>query len=269
MSQRQHARAMPPKQQYQQPQRMPQPSIKSSQVFSQQQPQRQQQRQNLSQQTQRHYQTQQQDYFDDNSSEKEGMSGPTKMTITQAITLITLRLGSIETKLMNMNSQNYGSSMDNSFSDNGLIERLEQLENKINLNTNINTNDNLNYKQQIDSLTQTLIQFKKSTNLIINENKEIKNQLTNYKLEIEELKKTLENVKQMAISNETKIIQMLSNDLSNDDENDAFDNNLENNELNTSTGEITFDINDTNIENAIVENNEQIEDVNCDNSIQL
>jgi len=214
MSQRQYARAMPPKQQPQQ--RIPQPSIKSSQVFSQQSNQRQTfQRQQPNQQNQRYHQ--QQDYFDDASSEKESVMGQTatKMTITQAITLITLRLGSIETKLMNMDNQNYGSSSVNSFSDNNLIERLEELENKI--NANYNSNDNLNYKQQIDSLTQTLIQFKNSTNLLSKENKEIKNQLTNYKREIEDLKKSLENVKELAISNQTKILQMLTINLENDD----------------------------------------------------
>jgi len=193
-----------------QQQRPPQPSIKSSQVFapqsSREQTQYQQmnskkqlQQQQLQQQQMKNYQ---QDYNDEYTEKQQG--GITKITVAQAITLITLRLGSVETKLMNCD---FTSNMNNNIDEETLVNvsnRLDSLESKINLSSSTD------YKQQIDHLTQAIIQSKNMSTSFIKENKELKTQLANLKKEISDVKELIESVKNMAISNENKIFQMLN-----------------------------------------------------------
>ena len=81
----------------QQQQRTPQPSIRSSQAFAPQPTREQTQYQQMN--AKKQLQQQQKDYQEENDKLSQG--GTTKITVAQAITLITLRLGSIETKLMN------------------------------------------------------------------------------------------------------------------------------------------------------------------------
>lgn len=87
----------------QQQQRTPQPSIKSSQVFAPQptREQTQYQQMNSKKQLQQQQMKNYQQDYNEEYSEKQNVTGITKMTIAQAITLITLRLGSVETKLIN------------------------------------------------------------------------------------------------------------------------------------------------------------------------
>jgi hypothetical protein len=126
------------------------------------------------------------------------------MTIAQAITLITLRLGSVETKLMN---SDFGSNVNNHIDEETLVNvsnRLDSLESKINLSSSSD------YKQQIDHLTQAIIQSKNFSNTLMKENKELKTQFTNLKKEMTDVKQLIENVKNIAMSNENKIFQMLN-----------------------------------------------------------
>ena len=154
----------------QQQQRTPQTSIKSSQVFAPQPTREQTQYQQMNakkqlqqQQLQQQMRNNQQDYHEE-YSEKENVGSMTKMTIAQAITLITLRLGSLETKLMN---GEFGSTANNI--DEGTLtnvsNRLDSLESKINLSSSSD------YKQQIDHLTQAIIQSKNMSNSFVKENK--------------------------------------------------------------------------------------------------
>ena len=202
MSQRQYSRAMPPKQQ-QPPMRNPQPSIKSAQVFTQQQQGMQRQQQGMQRQQQPNNmpppKLNKNDYYEETSGREATGTGTGKITVAQAITLITLRLGSVENKLA---SANVGQ-------DQSIVERLEQLEER---SATSSSPSNENYNQQLDALTQALIQNKNTTSSVIKENKELKTQITNLKKELEELKKTVDNVQQIAIRNESKIFQLLLDD---------------------------------------------------------
>ena len=185
-----------------QQQRMPQPSIKSSQAFSPQQGQYQQQI------DPRRQQTKVNDYGIENASLP-------KMSLPQAITLITLRLGSIESKLMNGEigpSSNLNGS-----------ENLEQFNERINLlEEKLNSSSTNNYKQQIDQLVESIIQLKNLSNSLMKDNKELKKQLT-------DIKNSCLEIRQLAMNNETKIFQMLNSaiDTEFDEENEE---NVENEE---------------------------------------
>lgn len=205
----------------QQQQRLPQPSIKSSQAFApqpspnlnqyqhmnskkqlqQQQLQQQQQHQQHQQQYQQSSKNYQSEYPEE-YNEKEPVGNITKMTIAQAITLITLRLGSIETKLNN-NILFSGENINNESLVN-VSNRLDILETKLNLASSTD------YKQQIDSLTQAIIQSKNVSNTLVKENKELKTQFAILKKEMVDSKELIEIIRNMTISNETKIFQMLN-----------------------------------------------------------
>ena len=210
----------PPQQQM----RTPQPSIKSSQMFSQQQqqqqgkftvPQQQMQQQQMPRQQMRpNYQQEYQEEIVD----KENSGNFTKMTVAQAITLITLRLGSIETKLMGTEQNVTESSPD-------IADRLDTLESKLNLSTSVD------YKQQIDQLTKSIIQSKNVSNSIMKDNKDMKTQINSLKKEILEMKQLIEIVKNTAQSNENKIFQLLNTDILDNDDEDEINIEL-NDELN-------------------------------------
>jgi len=189
--------------QQQQQQRTPQPSIRSSQAFAPQPTREQTQYQQMN--AKKQLQQQQRDYQEENERVSQ-VGGTTKITVAQAITLITLRLTSIETKLTNGEfglSSNINESIDNETLIN-VSNRLDALETKINLSSSTD------YKQQIDSLTQALIQSKNISNTLMKENKDLKTQMTNFKKEMTDIKELIENVKNLATSNESKIYQMLN-----------------------------------------------------------
>jgi chromosome segregation ATPase len=192
--------APPPQQQ----QRMPQPSIKSSQIFSPQQGQypqypQYQQPQQQNQQMDPRRQSKGNDYVVENGSSP-------KMSLAQAITLITLRLGSVESKLMN---GEIGSSFN---SDEG--ESLEQFNERLNLlEEKINSSSTNNYKQQIDQLAEAIIQSKHLSNSLSKENKELKTELSNLKKQLIDVKNTLLETEQLAKNNENKIFQMLNSEI--------------------------------------------------------
>lgn len=188
----------------------PQPSIRSAQAFAPQ-PQREQtqyqqmnakkqlQQQQLQQQQMRNYQPE----YQESDGKEQSSGGLTKMTVAQAITLITLRLGSIETKIMNGEFGQSSSSMDEE-SLSTIFNRLDSLEAKLNLSSSTD------YKQQIDHLTQALIQSKNISNTLMKENKDLKTQMTNLRKEMTDIKELIENVKNHSISNENKIFQLLN-----------------------------------------------------------
>ena len=252
----------------QQQQRSPQTSIKSSQVFSPQPTREQTQYQQMNTKKQLQQQQLQQQMINNKSEyqeeyvEKEN-GGITKITIAQAITLITLRLGSIETKMMN---GEFGSRVNNNIESEGLenfSNRLDSLEAKINLSSSTD------YKQQIDHLAQAIIQSKNMSTSIVKENKELKTQLTNLKKELSDVKGMIELVKNVAFSNENKIFQMLN--VSSDFQ---MDENLEMNEpvgieteLNLSDSE--HSIVETDIRQTLETNNENNENNENNGELQI
>jgi hypothetical protein len=242
-----------------QQQRTPQPSIKSSQVFAPQptREQTQYQQMNAKKQLQQQQLQQTKNYHQDYEefNEKQNVSGITKMTIAQAITLITLRLGSVETKL----NREFNSNVNNIDEETlvNVSNRLDSLESKINLSSSTD------YKQPIDNLTQAVIQSKNFSNTLMKENKELKTQLANLKKEMTDVKQLIENVKNMAISNENKIFQILN--VSTDfqlDENFNLDEQNEikmNNETDFNLSDSEHSILETDIRQTLEENNENHE----------
>jgi hypothetical protein len=211
----------------QQQQRLPQPSIKSSHAFAPQPSSNlnQYQQMNAKKQLQQQQLQQPQQYqqpgqlknyqpeYQEEYNEKEQLGNITKMTVAQAITLITLRLGSIETKLQSNDVLFSGENI-NSESLVNISDRLDVLETKMNLSSSTD------YKQQIDHLTQAIIQSKNLSNSLVKENKELKIQLTTLKKEMIDCKELIEMIRNMTISNENKIFQMLntSSDLQMEDQ---------------------------------------------------
>jgi len=224
----------------QQQQRTPQPSIRSSQAFAPQPTREQTQYQQMN--AKKQLQQQQKDYQEENDKLSQG--GTTKITVAQAITLITLRLGSIETKLMNGEFGLVSNTNENIDSETliNVSNRLDALESKI------NSSSSSDYKQQIDSLTQAFIQSKNFSNTLMKENKELKTQLANLKKEMTDVKQLIENVKNLATSNENKIFQMLN--VSTDFQLDENFNSDEQNELKTDN-ETDFNLSDS--EHSILE----------------
>ena len=192
----------------------PQPSINSSQMFSQQ---GQQQAPNqvrpgtngrlAGQHAQlQQQQMQQQQHQQMNQDHKEqGLAGVNKMTLAQAITLITLRLGKIETHLNEQDNSNSGI-------DSGIIDvimsRLEELEGQTQIQQTVSTTPNpsssvevLALKQQIDAFKPLLTQSKTSLAILSNEHK-------GFKQDIESIKAELSVLQNLTMEHNQQILQL-------------------------------------------------------------
>lgn len=177
------------------PTRGPQPSINSSQMFANQgrapqRPSRQQQNEN-------------------------NIGNIGKMTLPQAITLITLRLGSLENKIFNMNEmyspgqnmsqQEEGMALiDQSIID-SIVTRLESLEKRS--TTTSSPEVNL-LKQQIETLKQNIVQNKA---ISVKENKDLKLELDNLKQELFQTKELLNSIQNITMENNGKIMELSMN----------------------------------------------------------
>ena len=173
------------------PRKSPQPSINSSQMFSgqpqgrlQQQPQQQPQKQ----------------------EQPEKLSTVSKMTIPQAITLITLRLGALESKSLNMpemhgiNSNSVDSEMIQT-----VMLRLESLEKRS--GTGITPELNL-LKQQFETIKQSVVQTKGSSATLIKENQLLKSQIENLRKELVETKELLSTIQNLTINNSQQLLDL-------------------------------------------------------------
>jgi hypothetical protein len=199
----------------------PQPSINSAQMFSQQGQQQVPnqvrpgtngrlagQHAQLQQQQMQQQQQQQQQHQD---HKEQGLAGVNKMTLAQAITLITLRLGKIETHLNEQDNSNSGI-------DSGIIDvimsRLEELEGQtVSPTTNPNTNPNPSVevlalkqtvdalKQQIDTFKPLLTQSKTSLAILSNEHK-------GFKQDIESIKAELAVLQNLTMEHNQQILQL-------------------------------------------------------------
>lgn len=186
----------------------PQPSINSSQMFSQQQVPNQVRPGTNGRLAGQHAQLQQQQMQQQQMQQdhkEQGLAGVNKMTLAQAITLITLRLGKIETHLNEQDNSNSGI-------DSGIIDvimsRLEELEGQTVSPPNTNPSSSVEVlalkqtvdalKQQIDAFKPLLTQSKTSLAILSNEHKGFKQDIESIKAELSVLQNlTMEHNKQI------------------------------------------------------------------------
>jgi|LauGreDrversion4_2_1035121.scaffolds.fasta_scaffold01109_14 hypothetical protein len=200
------------------PGRGPQPSINSSQLFSQGQQQGQGQIRPgtngrlAGQQAQLQQQQMQQQMMQQMSEPKDqGLASVNRMTLAQAITLITLRLGKVETHLHEHdNSQISGTGLDSGIID-VIMSRLDALESQESshshnsvTNSNSNANSSLEVtalKQNIDVLKTAVAQSKSSYTSLLNEHKALKQ-------EVEKLKGELASLQGLTMENNQQIMKL-------------------------------------------------------------
>lgn len=207
-------------------QRGPQPSINSSQMFvahaqqgqgryppqMQQQQPMYSQKQMYAQQQQMHQQ--QQPIQQNNDTELSGIS---KLTIAQAITLITLRLGALETKAMNTEgvSSSLGENMvaiDRGLLD-AIMERLDTLEKRpVSAQmsaTSATSSAEINMiKQQFEPIKQTTIQTKNAIVSLSKETKDLKSNYDNLRQELSDTKELLNSLQTMVMDNNSKLLNL-------------------------------------------------------------
>jgi len=198
------------------PGRGPQPSINSAQMFANQSKtgtgpnipsgrlagqqatamqQQQQQQQQKQQKQQQHV---------------DKLSSVSKMTVPQAITLITLRLGAIESKMINSEdihsvSFNGETGIDPEFFQ-SIMERLETLESRPASTTGVVSTTELNLlKQQVNTLKQAVVQTKGS---LVKENTTLKTQIENLKKELTETKELVTLLQNLTMDNSQKILDL-------------------------------------------------------------
>jgi hypothetical protein len=211
------------------PIRTPQPSINSAQMFNgqgrqmpmpgQRQPAQQQQQQQMYQQQQQMYQQQQQ----------QQEAATSKLTVAQAITLITLRLGALESKMMEMPSSGISSELgdnivavDKGFMD-SIMERLESLEKQTQTQlqtqtqTQVQSNGSVNQsivadvtllKQQFDPIKQATVQTKNAVVTLAKESKDTKQTIDGLRKELNETKDLLNSLQTMVIDNNSKLLNL-------------------------------------------------------------
>jgi len=197
------------------PGRSPQPSINSAQLFANQSrsgqgpniPSGRLAGQQAALQQQQHQQ------------KPEGLSGISKMTVPQAITLITLRLGAVETKIMNIEqnptSQSQSISIEGQDNmvlvDNNVIQsitsRLESLEKRSGASSTSGPEVSL-LKQQFETVKQALVQTKGATATILKDNKDLKTQVENLKNELLETKELLNVLQNLSMDNSQKLMEL-------------------------------------------------------------
>jgi len=203
------------------PGRGPQPSINSSQLFSQGQQQQQGQIRPgtngrlAGQQAQLQQQQMQQQMLKQQMSESQqdqGLASVNRMTLAQAITLITLRLGKVETLLQEQDRSHFS----NSGLDSGIIDvimsRLEALETQSqsqsatatsssSSNNNVSSLEVTALKQSTDVLKTAITQSKASHTSLLNEHKALKQ-------EVEKLKTELASLQSLTMEHNQQIVKL-------------------------------------------------------------
>ena len=228
----QRRRAGPTNNDPQIPGRTPQPSINSAQMFANQArtgPGPHIPSGRLAGQHEAMQQQQMQQQMGQKQS-NDKLSSVSKMTIPQAITLITLRLGSLESKLLQM-PESSTINMNRDFEvDNSLLQsvmsRLESLEKRsVPTSGNVSTPELNLIKQQLETIKQVAIQTKGSTAILVKENVLLKSQMENLKKELCESKELLESLQKITFENSENILNLSINT------SDEYNNNF--NEQNT------------------------------------
>ena len=207
------------------PGRGPQPSINSSQMFAAGQ---QQQRmgpgsgqvsgrlagQNAAL-AQKQMMDQQQQQQQMQPQAVSGLGGINKMTLPQAITLITLRLGKVETQLFNNLSSGAGAGAGSMDQDEdhilvdkqviqSLISRIEALERKPATSIGASANQDISLlKQQFETIKPIVVQSKTTNNAL-------KQQIEGLKTELAETKELITALQNLTMDNSNKILAFSS-----------------------------------------------------------
>jgi hypothetical protein len=170
--------------------------------------------------------------------QQESISNISKMTLAQAITLITLRLGAVESKLLNLDPNALaGMSAEGHENmilvDNEVIlsitSRLDNLEKNPSKSLAPN-NDSALLKQQIDLIKQSVNQTKMANSSLSKENKELKSQIEVLKKDLDSTKEVLVLLQSITMENSQKLMNYSVEDIA-DIENTEFEN-FENDEVN-------------------------------------
>ena len=223
------------------PGRGPQPSINSSQMFSGQgqQQQQQQQQQQIRPGTSgrlagQQAQVQQQQQMQ-NPMQQSGESGVSKITIAQAITLTTLRLGKVEMQLYELAHQMATTGGEQGFSASGqgvqgadgmenmvlidknlidsIMSRLESLEKRSPTNNAVGTGSSADItllKQQFEAIKPSIANNTKVTTALTKEQKEHKVIVDGLRFEMANTKDLLAALQTMSMDNSQKIFQIMS-----------------------------------------------------------
>ena len=185
------------------------PSIQGSNSFNQQVAMRQQQQTNQPRQQQ----------MNQRPSQPNGQKPVQKqqLTIEQAITLITLRLGRLEVGFQQFDSHESNGSMNEDLAQN-ILTRLETLEENDNDNTNNNNNNRLDQdtteitmlKQQMETMKQFMTKSFKTVNTTI----------SSFKNEITDLRKSLQSLEKISIENNAQLMVLSMNAMDGDADDD-------------------------------------------------
>jgi hypothetical protein len=194
-----------------------------------------QQAQQMQQQQQQQMKQQQQQ-----GGNSEGLAGISKMTLAQAITLITLRLGKVETQMHHMNHDslnNNGASfasgegaegmenmvlVDKTLMD-SIMSRLESLEKRSPTATTSGSGADLTLlKQQFDAIKPSIAQNTKIATALTKEQKDHKQQMDALKTELLETKTLLNAIQTLSVDNSQKIFQLMSGEVGNEEEVNEF-----------------------------------------------
>ena len=177
-------------------------------------------------------------YEQQSASNAGGIESLSKMTLPQAITLITLRLGKVESMMQN---QMMGTSMrfENDGDNEGesdmvqidagilqsILSRLESLEkrNAASSAAGASSPEIILLKQQFETIKPILTQTKNSTNAIVKEHKDLKSQFDALRNDLEETKELVIALQNLTMDNSQKLLAF---DMSNDHVLDGFDQSL-------------------------------------------
>jgi hypothetical protein len=141
------------------------------------------------------------------------LSSVSKMTLPQAITLITLRLGALESKMIN-SGDGEGMSFDGeSGIDSGFLQsimsRLESIESRQVSTSGSVSSPELNLlKQQFESVKQAVVQSKNAAVSLSKENISLKTQIENLKKELSETKELIAALQNVTMDNSKKILDL-------------------------------------------------------------
>jgi hypothetical protein len=164
------------------------------------------------------------------------LSSVSKMTIAQAITLITLRLGAVESKLLNMPENSSinisGETSVEPFLFQSVVSRLETLEKRSTSTSGGASTPELNlFKQQLDTIKQAVVQNKTSNANLIKENNLLKTQIDELKRQLLDMKVLLESLEKVTFENSQQILDLsmkTTTDEYNDEITEFNDQNIQN-----------------------------------------
>jgi hypothetical protein len=162
-----------------------------------------------------------QQYEQQNAAMAQSQSQFSKMTVPQAITLITLRLGKVESMLqnqsLNMPSGMMGMTMEGDENDSDIVQidsnvlqsimsRLEALEKRSSVSSGASGPELTLLKQQVETFKPILTQTKNSTASIVKEHKEFKSQVDALRTELEETKELVIALQNLTMDNSQKLL---------------------------------------------------------------